>query len=68
MIKNSNLHLLSQSDRDHRAQAEFHEYTRLLEIANQDMTLANACAAAKQWGRFLAAYNSAAPNQEAAIH
>lgn len=68
MSSNPYLNLKGQSDCDQRAEAEFHEYTRLLEIANQNMTLANACAAAKQWGRFLAAYNSAAPSQEAAIH
>lgn len=39
------------------AEAEFHEYTRLLRIANQAPTLENACAAARQWGRFLSAYN-----------
>lgn len=68
MSSNPHLNLKGQSDGDQRAETEFHEYTRLLAIANEELTFETACAAAKQWGRFLAAYNSAAPNQEAAIH
>lgn len=68
MSSNPHLDLNGQSDRDQRAETEFHEYTRLLAIANEELTFETACAAAKQWGRFLAAYNSAAPSQEAAIH
>jgi len=39
-----------------QAEREYQEYVRLVEIMNEDLTFENARAAAKQWRRFMEAY------------
>lgn len=43
-----------------RADREYREYVRLVEVMNDDLTFENARAAAKQWWRFMEVYDSPA--------